>query len=365
MTIDVSPLFSPFKVNGLELQNRFVMSPMTRTRSPKGVPTAEVAAYYRRRAQGGTGLIITEGTVIDRPLSRNNPSIPDIHGAGLSGWSFVVEDVHDAGGRIWSQLWHVGALPDPRAPADWPAQFESPSGLSSAEQPIGFEMTDSDIADTIASFARAAADAVAVGFDGVELHGAHGYLLDQFFWSQTNRRVDRWGGATLAERSRFAVEIVRAVRRAVPSSFPIGIRISQYKIQDYDCELVSSLKEMEDWLGPLADAGVDVFHCSQREFAAPAFAGADANLAGIARRATGKPTITVGSVGLEPNFYQSGDTGSVTLSELVRRLEHGEFDLVSVGRAILADPAFVEKVRSGDFDAIKPFARELIGGELV
>jgi 2,4-dienoyl-CoA reductase-like NADH-dependent reductase (Old Yellow Enzyme family) len=364
MTTDISPLFTPFTVNGLELPNRFVMSPMTRTRSPQGVPKADVAAYYRRRAEGGTGLLITEGTVIDRPRSRNNPNIPDIHGAGLAGWTAVVDAVHGAGGRIWSQLWHVGALPDPRAPADWRAEFESPSGLVSPDETLGHVMSDADVADTIASFARAAADAVAVGFDGIELHGAHGYLLDQFFWSKTNRRSDRWGGNTLAERSRFAVEVVRAVREVVPASFPVGIRVSQYKIQDYDCELVSSLSEMEAWLGPLADAGVDIFHCSQREFTGSAFAGAPMNLAGLAKQATGKPTITVGSVGLEPKFFEPGEDGSPNLNELVRRFERGEFDLVAVGRALMADPHFVAKLKSGDFDRMKPFAREIISADL-
>jgi 2,4-dienoyl-CoA reductase-like NADH-dependent reductase (Old Yellow Enzyme family) len=359
-------LFRPFRVAGLELKNRFVMSPMTRTRSPGGVPTPEVAAYYRRRAEGGAGLLITEGTVIDRPHSRNNPQIPDIHGQGLDGWRHVVDEVHAAGGRIWSQLWHVGALPDPRAPEAWTPSFESPSGLSAPDQPVGAEMSDADIADTIASFARAAADASRIGFDGIELHGAHGYLLDQFFWSGTNRRSDRWGGATLRERSRFAVEIVRAVRAAIPPEMPLCIRVSQYKIQDYDCHLASSEAELGEWLIPLADAGIDIFHCSQREFIAPAFPGASMNLAGCVKQVTGKPTITVGSVGLEKAFYSPDPIpGTPSLKELIVRLERGEFDLVSVGRAILSEPNFVQKLREGRFDEMKPFARELISAELV
>ncbi|MCW2351678.1 MULTISPECIES: NADH:flavin oxidoreductase [unclassified Sphingobium] len=360
MTVDVSPLYASFQVNGLTLPNRLVMAPMTRAKSPGGIPTDEVAAYYRRRAEGGTGLLISEGTVIDRPLSRNNADLPSIHGDGLAGWRKVLAEVHDAGGRMWSQLWHVGALPDPRAP-DWPNNFEGPSGLTAPDQPLGHAMTESDIADTIASFARAAADAKAVGFDGIELHAAHGYLIDQFFWAGTNRRDDRWGGPTLAERARFAVEIVQAVRSAIPADMPLGMRVSQYKIQDYDTLLVSSPSEVTDWLGPLADAGVDIFHCSQRNFTAPAFPGSDLNLAGWAKKATGKPSITVGSIGLEESFYgDTAEAGAPTLRELVERLERDEFDLVAIGRAILSEPQISEKVREGRFGEIAPFTREAI-----
>jgi len=366
MSLDLSPLFAPFQVNGLELRNRIVMSPMTRARSPGGVPPADVAAYYRRRAEGGAGLLITEGTVVDRPLSRNNPDLPSMHGeSALEGWAEVVRSVHGAGGRIWTQLWHVGALADPRQP-DWPHDFEGPSGLSAPDMPLGKAMSDSDIADTIDAFARAAAAAHRVGFDGIELHGAHGYLLDQFFWADTNRRDDRWGGASMAERSRLAVEIVRAVRAAIPAGMPLGIRVSQYKIQNYDAELASSPAEIAAWLGPLADAGIDIFHCSQRVFTTPAFAGSDMNLAGWAKRETGKPSITVGAIGLETSFYEDvAGSDAPTLRELVRRLERGEFDLVAVGRAILSEPEFASKLREGRTQDMKLFTREAISAPLI
>lgn len=366
MDIDTSALFTPFRVAGLELKNRFVMAPMTRTRSPGGVPTPEVAAYYRRRAEGGTGLLITEGTAIDRPHSSNNPHIPNIHGEGLQGWRQVVDAVHGAGGRIWSQLWHVGALGDPSAPEAFTPRFESPSGLSAPGEAAGGVMSEADVADTIASFARAAADAWHTGFDGIEIHGAHGYLLDQFFWAGTNRRTDRWGGASLIERSRFAVEVVRAIRATIPVDMPLCIRVSQYKIQDYECHLAASATELANWLIPLAEAGIDIFHCSQREFTGPAFPGAQTSLAGLVKLVTGKPTITVGSVGLEKTFYSpDADPGSPSLKELTGRLERGEFDLVSVGRAILSEPNFVNKLREGRYDEIKPFAPELISAELL
>ena len=127
-------------------------------------------------------------------------------------------------------------------------------------------MTEHDIAETIRAFAQAAGEAKALGFDAVEIHGAHGYLIDQFFWHPTNQRTDRYGGQTLAERSRFATELIRAVRKAVGPDFPISLRISQWKLQDYAAKLATTPQEMEAWLVPLAEAGVDIFHCSQRRF---------------------------------------------------------------------------------------------------
>src|ERR1051325_8602217 len=218
----VAPLFQPFRLGDLRLPNRIVMAPMTRSRSPGGVPGADVAAYYARRARAGVGLIVTEGTVVDRPGSSDDPHVPRFWGAdALAGWREVVGAVHAEGGRIVPQLWHVGATQGRRSQWAADARVESPSGLMAPGQPFGAAMTEADIADTIASFARAARDARALGFDGIEIHAAHGYLIDQFFWAGSNRRTDGWGGRTAAERTRFAVEIVRAVRAEVGGRLPI------------------------------------------------------------------------------------------------------------------------------------------------
>jgi 2,4-dienoyl-CoA reductase-like NADH-dependent reductase (Old Yellow Enzyme family) len=166
-------------------------------------------------------------------------------------------------------------------------------------------MTDHDVADTIAAFAAAAADAKRLGFDAAELHGAHGYLIDQFFWDGTNGRKDRFGGISIGERARFAAEIIRSVRAAVGASFPIIIRLSQWKQQDYTARLARTPAEMEEWLRPLVDAGADVLHCSQRRFWEPEFEGSDLNFAGWAKKLTGVPTITVGSVGLSGDFMSA------------------------------------------------------------
>lgn len=367
----VDALFRPFRIRSLDVPNRIVMAPMTRNHAPEGVPSEANAAYYRRRAEGGVGLILSEGTVIDRPASRNEPGIPFFHGAApLAGWKGVIDAVHDAGGRMGPQIWHVGSLPgmsgwEPDTPV------ESPSGLVASGKPRGEAMMEEAIADTVAAFAKAAADAKELGFDLVELHGAHGYLIDQFFWAGTNERQDRYGGATIKERARFAGEVVAAVRAAVGADFPISLRVSQWKQQDYTARLAETPELMADWLQPLADAGVDIFHCSQRRFWEAEFPELDGenglNFAGWAKKLTGAATISVGSVGLSGDLttaFAGESSTAVGLERLIERIERDEFDLIAVGRALLADPQWAEKVRTGDTDALKGFDPAMLG-ELV
>ncbi len=354
-------LFSPLKIKSMTIPNRIVMAPMTRSFSPDGVPTGDVAAYYERRAANAVGLIVSEGTGVARPASLNDRNVPRFHGeAELAGWKKVIDDVHAAGGVMAPQLWHVGAVRT-RDP-EWtpPGAYDSPSGLSSPGKQFGEPMSDADVQDAIDAFARAAADAKALGFDSVELHGAHGYLIDQFFWDGVNLRSDRWGGTTLPERARFAAEILKAVRRAVGEDYPVIIRLSQWKQQDFTARLAATPAEMEAWLQPLADAGADVFHCSQRRFWEPEFEGSDLNFAGWAKKLTGKPTITVGSVGLSGEFiaaYGGEASQPASLDGLLERLDRGEFDMVAVGRALLQDPEWAVKVRDGRSDELKSFER--------
>ena len=355
-------LFKPFKIKSLELANRIVMAPMTRSKAPAGIPGDANAAYYKRRAEGKVGLILSEGTVIDRPASRNEAGIPFFHGeSALAGWKNVIDAVHGAGGKMGPQIWHTGSVAgmsgwEPEAPV------ESPSGLVAPDKPRGKTMSDEDIADTIAAFAQAAADAKRLGFDVAEIHGAHGYLIDQFFWAGTNHRDDQYGGKTIAERSRFAVEIVAAVRKAVGPDFPVIIRLSQWKQQDYAARLATSPAEMESWLAPLADAGVDIFHCSQRRFWEPEFPDIDGedglNFAGWAKKITGKATISVGSVGLSGDFigsFSGQEVSNAGIEKLLTRMERDEFDLVAVGRALLSDPNWVQKVQDGNGDKVETF----------
>lgn len=369
--MNTQELFTPFTLNGVTLANRTVMAPMTRNHSPGGVPGADVAAYYRRRAEGGAGLILTEGTAPNHPEAKNMPDVPHMYGEeALAGWTRVVDDVHAAGGRIFSQLWHVGAVQGqgepklPRAPI-------SPSGLLKPDTKVGEPMTLAEVEAMIEIYGQAAADAQLVGFDGIELHGAHGYLIDQFFWEGTNRRTDKYGGDLVA-RTQFGVDVIRECRRRVGPKFPMQLRFSQWKLQDYGARLATTPDELGRFLEPLAAAGIDAFHCSTRRFWEPEFEGSDLNLAGWTKKITGKPTITVGSVSLEVDFAVSlgrapapktdgnGAGRAAHMDRLVEMLARGDFDLVAVGRAILADPAWAAKVSQSDFSELSPFTPDVL-----
>ncbi|KGI78254.1 NADH:flavin oxidoreductase [Oleiagrimonas soli] len=353
----IDPLFRPFQLGQFTLPNRIVMAPMTRKFSPGGIPGEDVAGYYRRRAEGGVGLIITEGTTIGRQAASNSASIPNFHAPkSLEGWARVVSEVHAAGGKIAPQLWHQGSVreggtgPHPDAPSEGPVATDAGVKM----------MSDGDIADTVDAYARSAASAKRIGFDAVELHGAHGYLIDQFLWAGTNARSDAYGG-TAVERTRFAVEVVRAVRQAIGPDMPLIFRYSQWKLQDYAARLAETPAALESLLVPLADAGVDIFHASTRRFWEPEFAGSHLNLAGWSRKLTGLPSISVGSVGLAgADFMEQlrGDSAGAqvdTLDALIDRLGRDEFDLIAVGRALLSDPQWPTKVRQGRIEELIPF----------
>jgi 2,4-dienoyl-CoA reductase-like NADH-dependent reductase (Old Yellow Enzyme family) len=215
----------------------------------------------------------------------------------------------------------------------------------------------------IEAYASAAVSAKELGFDGVEIHAAHGYLIDEFFWRETNRRTDQWGG-DWANRTRLACDIVRAVRQAVGEHFPIAMRISQWKQQDYQAKMAHSPAELEQWLWPLVDAGVDIFHASTRRFWQPEFADVaglseqerSLNFAGWVKKITGKVTISVGSVGLDSTSFESAGVASVLPVD--ERLQKGEFDLIAVGRAVLADSQWPAKIQSGAYDRIIPFDKK-------
>ena len=362
--MNAQQLFQPFRLKSRELKNRIVMAPMTRSFSPEGVPPPKVADYYARRAEGEVGLIVSEGTVVNRPASSNDPNIPHFYGQqALAGWKGVIDKVHTVGGVMAPQLWHMGVVAP--KPSGWlpPAPFEGPWGFVAPGKIGGVAMTEEDISGTVRAFAQAAADAKTLGFNAVEIHGAHGYLIDQFFWHPTNQRTDGYGGQTLAERARFAVEIIRAVRKAVGPDFPISLRISQWKLQDYAAKLATTPQEMEAWLLPLAEAGVDLFHCSQRRFWDPEFTDSDLNFAGWAKKLTGKSTITVGSVGLSGDFlaaFQGEPSKPRSLDELLRRFDRGDFDLVAVGRPLLADAGWSRKIHEGRSSELTNFSKEAL-----
>lgn len=352
---ETSPLFQPLPFGRCELSNRIVMAPMTRNKSPNGVPGDDVANYYRSRAEGGVGLIITEGTYIGHPGANGYANVPAFHGAqALAGWKKVVDAVHEAGGKIIPQIWHVGAArnpgvePDPSVPGFGPMQIEQEGQI------VVKEMTKQDILDAINAYAEAAANAEKIGFDGVEIHGAHGYLIDQFLWEGSNQRSDEYGGS-IENRTRFALEVVKAVRARVSSDFPVVFRFSQWKLGDYNAKIAETPEALAAILKPLADAGVDFFHASTRRFWEPAFEGSPDSLATWTKKVTGKPVITVGSVGLDKAFRtghftreESPDSEvQIDVSQLNQGIAEHKFDLVAVGRALLSDPHWPNKLKAG------------------
>ena len=356
-------LFAPITIKGRTLPNRIVMAPMTRAASPGGVPGPDVAAYYRRRAEGGVGLIVTEGTYIPHPGSGFSARVPRLYGdAALEGWRRVVDEVHAADGLIAPQLWHVGAWMFPYESASDGVEAVGPSGIARGSATSGRPMTQADIDAVIAAYGAAARSAVAVGFDAIEIHAAHGYLIDQFSWDATNQRTDRYGG-DIAERTRFAVEVLRELRRQVGPSFPIIWRFSQWKLHDYDAKPWPTPAALEAFLRPLVEAGVDVFHASTRRFWLPEFDGSRLNLAGWTKKITGLPTITVGSVTLTDQLLSSSpdpEVATTGLDELLERLGSGEFDLVAIGRALIANPDWPTIVRSGAVDRLRPYNQDAL-----
>lgn len=365
MSTDAGSLFQPVVLGSLNLPSRLVMAPMTRNFSPGGVPTEQVVEYYRRRAAEGVGLIISEGTTVNHCAANGYPDVPRFHDEdALAGWRKVVDAVHEAGGKFAPQLWHVGNVRRLGSGPDGNVPGYGPMEKRKDDKVIVHGMTRDDIQDVVNAFAQAAKDAKAIGCDAVELHGAHGYLIDQFFWEGSNQRDDEYGG-NMDNRGRFAVEIIRAVRQAVGPDFPIIFRFSQWKQQDYSARLAPTPELLEQFLAPLADAGVDIFHCSQRRYWEPEFEGSPLNLAGWTRQITGKPCITVGSVGLDSEFLEymvktDKVAETANIDDLLQRLDNNEFDLVALGRVLIVDPAWPAKLREGRFNEVLPYSREAL-----
>ncbi len=358
--VSIEPLFTPFECGSLRLSNRFVMSPMTREMSPGNLLGDGAAAYYARRIAGGCAMVVTEGSAIAHPVSHASSRVPNFYGDSLPRWKGVAEEVHAKGGAIFAQLWHTGLYRgredtlNPQEPSIAASVLGEDDGSVRA-------MTTRDIEDVVDAYAASAAHAYEIGFDGVEIHGAHGYLPDQFFWPPMNKRTDNYGGS-IENRVRFAVEVIAEMRRRTAPDFPIMLRFSQWKGAKYDAQVARTPQELEAWLTPLADAGVDIFDASTRRFWLPEFEGSDMNLAGWAKKVTGKASMTVGSVGLESPLEVSkigemngADVSTANLRRLVEMFDRGDFDLVALGRIVLTNPDWPSLVRAGRFDAIRPY----------
>ena len=367
----LNTLVSPMSIGKITLANRVVMAPMARNYAPNFVPDEKLATYYARRAEHGVGLIITEASFIDHPVANGFKGTPAIFGEeALAGYRAVVERVHAHSGKIFCQLWHMGAerpvggIPNPELPS------VSPSGILAPGVRRGKALDLAEIAEVQASFARAAANARRVGFDGIEIHGAHGYLIDAFLSEVTNQRTDAYGG-TFDKRLRFAVEVIEQVRQTVGDDFPLSFRTSQWKSQDYGAKIYRTPGELGTALSAFVRAGVDIIHCSTRRFWEPEFEGSDLSLAAWSRRVSGKPVIAVGGVTLHGDFTQFEDPAlglrgmatarpTANLDRVEQALERGDFDLIAVGRAMLANPDWLAKIKAGQASEITAFSRDHI-----
>lgn len=364
-TIDVGPLFTPLTVGSVTLRNRFVLPGMQRGWCQDGAPDEQLGAYYRRRVEGGVGLIISESVAVDDPSSTQTEMFARLTPATAEAWKRCVGAVREAGGTMILQLWHEGAIRKEGGEGPWSAHPTlSPSGLAYADKENGRAATSGELAAIRDAFVRSARLAQAAGADGVEVHGAHGYLLDQFLWGATNHRDDGYGGDDMRDRVRFPAEIVRAIRGACGPDFLISFRFSQWKEADFTARIAPTPDDLAIMTGELREAGVDVLHASTRRFWEPEWPGSDLNLAGWARKLGGLPSITVGSVGLSTDvmsgFFGEPVSGRVEegVRELVRRFGRDEFDLVAIGRSLISDPDWVSKVRDGSYAAVRTFSRD-------
>lgn len=354
-------LFEPYKLKKTNLRNRVVMAPMTRSQSPGGIPTDEVIAYYKRRAEAQVGLIITEGVEVSHKASSAYPNVPRLDSEkARNAWKKVVHGIKEHDGAVIAQLWHCGGFrkvgmgPDPEVPG------YTASGLVRPGKRVAHAMTSDDINETIAAFASDAKFCEEIGFDGVEIHGAHGYLIDNFLWKGTNEREDLFGGS-IERRSQLATNIVKAIRSNVSDNFIVGLRFSQWKQQDYDAKLASTPEDLKKVIGPPTDAGLDYLHSSMRRFWESEFEGSEENLAFWTKKLTGIPTISVGSVGLDSDFIDmSAPASPANINKVVEDIANHKYDMVAVGRALIADHEWVIKMKEGRLQDVIPYTQEAL-----
>ena len=364
---DLDVLFTPLTIRNLTLRNRFVMPGMQRGFMNDGAPTQKMVDYMRRCAAGGAGLIISESTSPDHPSAYWQPMMGRMEVGTLSAWRKVIEAVRSEGAGFLLQIWHPGSMrkvAEGHPLADYPAF--SPSGLIQGGRPNGRAMTHEDLAQLKLAYVRAAEHAQSLGADGVEVHSAHGYLLDQFLWAETNQRQDEYGGSSLAERARYSAEIVASIRRATGERFVISYRFSQFKEVDYGATVAASPADLRGMLALLRSAGVDMFNVSSRRFYKaewPDSEHPDFTIAEWAKALTDAPVMTCGSVGLNvemfANLFDDQEPSEQSVERDVRlladRVRGGRLDLVGVGRTHIANNDFVNKVRARRFSDLALF----------
>ena len=334
-------LFSPGKIGTVELANRAIVSPMTRTSATDdGLATDAMVDYYTEFARGGWGLVMTEATYIDLNYSQGYSNQPGMAtDVQQEAWRKVLDAVHGEGVPFFMQLFHAGAVNQGN---NWAEGSVAPSAV----QPLGEEIpryngngpfqtpreiTRDEMDQVAADFATAAKRAIELGFDGVEVHGANGYLMDQFLTTYTNQRSDEYGG-DIENRVRFHIDVMSAVRAAVDPAVPVGVRISQTKVNDLKYSWPGGDDDAQLVFGALAKTGIDFIDCSAHLGCAPVF-GTDRSLAGLAKRHSGLTQIANGKLH-DP-------------AEAERAVTQGEGDFVAIAKGALADPAWPNKIAAG------------------
>lgn len=354
---DGTAMLSPFRLGTVNLCNRVAVASMTRVSATvDGLATGRMAEYYRAFAEGGFGLVITEGIYTDKAFAQgylHQPGLTD--DAQAAAWRSVTGEVHAAGGKIVAQLMHAGALSqgNPHRTGTVGPSADRPKGAQmthfrgSGPYRVPTAMEPRGVAKAIEGFADAAAKAQAAGFDGVEVHGANGYLLDQFLTEGINLREDAYGGPTLA-RVRLAVETVAAVRAAVGPGFLVGVRVSQTKVNDYAHSWAGREDDARIIFSALGASGADYIHTTEREAWCPAFTEGGRSLAALAKAHAGLPVIANG--------------GLHDPARAAAMLESGEADVIALARGALANTDWPERVRESrsvlefDRESLSPLA---------
>ncbi|MBY4130166.1 NADH:flavin oxidoreductase [Rhodococcus fascians] len=335
-------LFTPTGIGDIRLENRVALAPMTRVSAGEdGIPTDRISDYYAVFANGGYGLLITEGLYIDQNASQGYLYQPGMATAEHSvAWAPIVDRVHNAGPKIFAQLQHAGVQAQANPYTD---QSFGPSMVRAKGEQMSMyrgsgpyreptALTLEDIAEIRRSFVGAARHARDAGFDGVELHGANGYLLDNFLTDYLNTRTDQYGGSP-ANRVRLAAEICTDVVDAVGDDIAVGIRISQAKVSDYEHKWAGGEDEAATIFTALGATGIDFVHTTEYRALAPAFDGNDKTLAALAKQYARTSVIANG------NLDDPSDAESIVAS--------GPADVVALGKAALANRNWPQRVHAG------------------
>ncbi|CAM3859256.1 alkene reductase [Pseudomonas wadenswilerensis] len=347
----MNDLFAPYDLGSLQLSNRFVMAPMTRSRAPEDIATEQIALHYTQR--GTAGLIVSEGT----PISREgqgylfNPGI--FTEQQVQGWKLVTDSVHSVGGKIFAQLWHVGRVSHTSIQRDGQAPVSATSKV--AQGAIAFGYTDSgepgfvststprplnteEVGRVVEDFAQAAANAIAAGFDGVEIHGANGYLIEQFLNPLVNDRNDRYAADTLENRLRFVFEVVDAVVRRIGAD-KVGIRISPYG-QLFDMPIYAQIDETYSALcAGMGQRGIAYVHVMDQTHFFLASEGAVAQEQAL-RELLAQCKAQLGQTAL----ILAGD---MTLERAQDLVDAGLIDLAGFGQPFIANPDLVARLKNG------------------